>query len=212
MQHPDNMLLKSKTPDPRRANIAALAAVVLPLFAVLNGTVALAADPDPARAARVKALTADEASLRLAIASIQTADAALEAVAKKTAEADKPLLEAALEARKKALEAGNAYLASLVPETDPVEIEARGDAWVRAQNALELANLALAYANERTRMAIARGAEQAAAAAKMPDVVRRDNERLTARKALLEANVQLRIAERRRRAAGLAFEEALRNP
>jgi hypothetical protein len=206
------MLLKSKTPDPRRANIAALAAVVLPLFAVLNGTVALAADPDPARAARVKALTADEASLRLAIASIQTADAALEAVAKKTAEADKPLLEAALEARKKALEAGNAYLASLVPETDPVEIEARGDAWVRAQNALELANLALAYANERTRMAIARGAEQAAAAAKMPDVVRRDNERLTARKALLEANVQLRIAERRRRAAGLAFEEALRNP
>lgn len=206
------MLLKSKTPDPRRANIAALAAVVLPLFAVLNGTVALAADPDPARAARVKALAADEASLRLAIASIQTADAALEAVAKKTAEADKPLLEAALEARKKALEAGNAYLASLAPETDPVEIEARGDAWVRAQNALELANLALAYANERTRMAIARGAEQAAAAAKMPDVVRRDNERLAARKALLEANVQLRIAERRRRAAGLAFEEALRNP
>lgn len=206
------MLLKSKTPDPRRANIAALAAVVLPLFAVLNGTVALAADPDPARAAWLKALAADEVSLRQAIASIQTADAALEAVAKKTAEADKPLLEAALEARKKALEAGKAYLASLVPKTDPVEIEARGDAWVRAQNALELANLALAYANERTRMAIARGAEQAAAAAKMPDVVRRDNERLAARKALLEANVQLRIAERRRRAAGLAFEEALRNP
>ncbi len=196
------------------ANIAALAAFVLPLFAAPTGNVALAAEPEaePTRAARAKALADDEANLRQAIASLEPSDAALEAITKKTAEADKPLLTAALEARKKAREAGTAYLAVLVPETAPSEIDARGDFWVKAQNALELANLALSFANERSRLAAARGAEQAAAAVKMPNIAKCDEERLASRKALQEANLRLRIAERGRRVAGRELEEALRNP
>ena len=61
-------------------------------------------------------------------------------------------------------------------------------------------------------MAIARGADRAAAAGAMPDVVSRDEARLAARRALLEANLRLRIAERERRVAGRSFEESLRNP
>ena len=175
-------------------------------------SVATAADPDPARAARLKALAADQASVRQTIAGLQPADAALESLTKATADADKPLLDAAIAARKKAVEAGNAYLARLVPETDPVEIEVQRDGWIRIQNELELANLALTLANERNRIAISKGAEKAAAAVKMPDVVNRDEELLAARKALLEANLQLRIVERKRRVVGGEFQEALRAP
>jgi hypothetical protein len=195
--------------------IAAAAApllVALLTAQVIFHSVATAADPDPARAARLNALAADQASVRQTIAGLQPADAALESLTKATAEADKPLLDAALAARKKAVEAGNAYLARLVPETDPLEIDVRGDEWIRIRNELELANLALTLANERNRMAISRGAEQAAAAVRMPDVVSRDEERLAARKALLQANLQLRIAERNRRSAGREFEESLRTP
>jgi hypothetical protein len=195
----------ARTPGPTITALAALGAVVLAAQVV-------AADSDPARAAREKALAVDQANLRQTIAGLQPADAALETLAKATAEADKPLLDAAIEARKKAVEAGNAYLAVLVPETDAGEIDVRGDAWLRSQNDLELANLTLAFANERNRMAIARGSEQAAAAVKMPDIIRRDAERLAARKALLEATLRLRVAERNRRTAGREFEESLRTP
>jgi len=196
------------------SSIAAVATLLVALLTaqVVSHSVATAADPDPARAARLNALAPDQASVRHTIAGLQPAEAALESLTKATAAADKPLLDAALAARKKAAEAGNAFLALLVPETDPVEMEVKRDGWIRIQNELELANLALTLANDRNRMAIGRGAEQAAAAVKMPEIVKRDEERLAARKALLEANLQLRIAERNRRSAGGEFEKALRTP
>lgn len=187
-----------------------LLATIAALIALLVQVVATAADP--ARAARLNALAVDQANVRQTIAGLQPTDAALDSLAKKTADADKPLLDAALAARKKAVEAGGAYLALLVPETDPTEIGVHGDQWIRIQNELELANFALALAHARTEMAAKKGAEQGAAAVKMPDVVQRDEERLAARKALLEANLQLRVAERKRRAAGREFEESLRKP
>jgi hypothetical protein len=206
----------------RQSSAARRPAAAIVTLAVLGGTmlparfiahsIATAADPDPARAAREKALAADQASVRQTIAGLQPTDATLEALAKATAEADKPLFDAALAARKRAVDAGNAFLARLVPETDDPAIERERDGWIRIQNDLELANLALAFANERNRMAIARGAERAAAAGAMPDVVSRDEARLAARRALLEANLRLRIAERERRVAGRSFEESLRNP
>jgi hypothetical protein len=196
------------------ATIAAVAPLLVALLVaqVIFHSVATAADPDPARAARLNALAADQASVRQTIAGLQPADAALESLTKATAAADKPLLDASIAARKKAAEAGNAFLVLLVPETNPVEIEVQRDGWIRIQNELELANLAHTLANERNRMAIGRGAEQAAAAVRIPDIVKRDDERLAARKALLEANLQLRIAERNRRCAGGEFEKALRTP
>jgi hypothetical protein len=196
------------------ATIAAVAPLLVALLTaqVIFHSVATAADPDPARAARLNALAAEQASVRQTIAGLQPADAALESLTKATAAADKPLLDAALAARKKAAETGNAFLALLVPETYPREIDVRGDDWIRIRNELELANLALTLANERNRMAIGRGAERAAAAVRMPEIVKCDEERLAARKALLEANLQLRIAERDRRAAGEEFEKALRTP
>jgi hypothetical protein len=197
---------------PRRRGVTVAALAVLFTAPIAAQPVANAADSDPARAAREKALAADQASVRQTIAALQPADAAVEALTKATADADKPLLDAAIAARKKAVEAGNAYLARLIPETDPVEIDVRGDEWIRFRNELELANLAVTFANERNRMAIGRGAEQSAAAVMMPDVVRRDEERLAARKALLDANLQLRVAERNRRSAGREFEESLRTP
>jgi hypothetical protein len=189
-------------------------ATIAALVALLVQGVATAADPnpDPARAARLKALAADQENMRQTIAGLQPTDAALDSISKKTAETDKPLLAAALAARKKAIEAGNAHLALLVPETDPVEIEVRGDEWVRSQNELELATLALALAHDRTAIAARKGTEQAAAAVRMSDVLKRDEGRLAARKALLEANLRLRIAERKRRVAEREFEEALRKP
>jgi len=194
--------------------IAAVPSLLVALLTaqVIFHFVATAADPNPARAARLNALAADQASVRQTIAGLQPADAAVESLTKATAAADKPLLDAAIAARKKAAEAGNAFLARLVPETDPLEIEVQLDEWIRIRNELELANLAVTFANERNRMAISRGAEQAAAAVRMPDIVKRDEERLAARKALLEANLQLRIAERNRRSAGGEFEKALRTP
>jgi hypothetical protein len=192
--------------------LASAALAVLVAIALTAQAVATAADPDPAREARAKALAPGQAALRQAIAGLQPTDAAIEAVTKATAEADKPLLDAALAARKKAVEAGHAYLALLVPETDPLEIDARGDDWIRIRNELELTNLALTFANERNAMASRKGAERAAAAVKMPDVVKRDEARLAARKALLEANLQLRVAERKRRAVGGEFEKTLRAP
>jgi len=194
--------------------IAAVPSLLVALLTaqVIFHFVATAADPNPARAARLNALAADQASVRQTIAGLQPADAAVESLTKATAAADKPLLDAAIAARKKAAEAGNAFLARLVPETDPLEIEVQLDEWIRIRNELELANLAVTFANERNRMAISRGAEQAAAAVRMSDIVKRDEERLAARKALLEANLQLRIAERNRRSAGGEFEKALRTP
>jgi hypothetical protein len=194
----------------RRAPLSAFIAVYVALLAA-HGVVA-GADPEAVRSARLKALAADQANVRQTIAALRPDDTALDSLAKATAAPDKPLLDAALAARQKAVEAGNAYLARLVPETDPVEIELQGDQWIRVQNALELANLALTFANERNRLAIARGAEREASATKMPDLVKRDNERLAARKSLLEANLQLRIAERKRRAAEREFEETLHKP
>jgi hypothetical protein len=192
--------------------LASAALAVLVAIALTAQVVATAADPVPAREARAKALVAEQAALRQTIAGLQPTDAALESLTKATAEADMPLLDAALAARKKAVEAGHAYLALLVPETDPLEIDARGDDWIRIRNELELTNLALTFANERNAMAIRKGAERAAAEVKMPDVVKRDEARLAARKALLEANLHLRVAERKRRAVGGEFEKALRAP
>lgn len=203
---PTNPTRDARGPRGTTISLAALAAILVARAA------ATAADPDPARVARERALAADQAAVRLAIAALRPADTALESLAKATAESDKPLLDAAIATRTRAVAAGNAYLALLVPETDPAEIERCGDEWIRVQNELELANLALAFANERQRLAVARGAEQAAAAVAMPEIVRRDDERLAARRALLEANLRLRIAERARRVAGRDFEEILRQP
>lgn len=194
------------------AGVAAVAEMLVVLFMVLVFAFAAAADPDPARAARLQALAADQASVRQTIAGLQPAAAALEALVKKTAEADRPLLDAAVAARKNAVEVGTAYLALLVPETDPDDIEVVSDRWVESQNELELANLAVAYAHARADMATRKGPEQAAAAVKMQDVLERDNARLAARKALLAANLRLRIVERHRRVAGRTFAEVLSEP
>jgi hypothetical protein len=188
-----------------RATIATLAALVAAQI------VTTAANPDSAQEARLKGLADEEAKVRQTIAGLQPTDTAAGALTKATAEADKPLLDAALAARKQAVEAGNAFLASLNPSADAIEIEVKRDGWIRILNELELANLALTLANDRTRMAVGAGPNQAAAAVKMPDLVRCDEERLAARKALLEANLRLRIAERDRSAAVKEF-HALREP
>jgi hypothetical protein len=145
-------------------------------------------------------------NVRQALAGLQPADAVIESLTKATSEADRPLLDALLAARKKAIDAGTALHAAIVPEADFTEIEVQRDEWIRAQNDLQLASLRLGFANDRAQLAASTGADRPAAAAKLAEVAARDEERLAAHEAVLAATLQARLADRSRSTAARAYE------
>jgi|688.fasta_scaffold07636_11 hypothetical protein len=147
-------------------------------------------------------------NVRQAVAGLHPAAAVLETLMKATPEANKPLLDALLAARQKALAAGAAVHDAIAPEADPLVIEVRRDDWIRAQNDLTLATRALNAANERARLATLPGADRPAAAAKLAEIAARDGEVLAAHAAVLAATLEARLADRSRAAAGKAYGDA----
>jgi len=143
-------------------------------------------------------------NVRQAVAGLQPA-AAIQAFTKATPEANKPLLDALLAAKQKAIAAGDAVHDAITPEADPLEIEMQRDEWIRAQNDVALATQALKDANERARLAALPGADRPAAAAKMAEIAVRDGEVLAAHEAVLAATLEARLADRNRTAAGAAY-------
>jgi hypothetical protein len=146
-------------------------------------------------------------NVRQAVAGLQPAAAALEALAKATPNATKPLLEALLAARIKALAAGAAVHDAITPEADPLAVEVQRDDFVRAQNDLALATRALQAANERARLAALPGADRPAAAAKLAEIAVHDEEVRAAHAAVLAATLNARLADRDRVAAAHAYAE-----
>jgi hypothetical protein len=143
-------------------------------------------------------------NIRQALAGLQPA-AALETLTKATPDANKPLLDALLAARQKALAAGAAVHDAIAPEADPLAIELQRDEWILAQNDLALATRALNAANERARLAALPGADRPAAAEKLAEIAARDEEVLAAHAAMLAATLEARMADRHRAAAVAAY-------
>ena len=154
-----------------------------------------------------QAAAIERLNVRQAVASLPPAAAGLEALRKATPEANKPLLEALLAARLKALKAGAAVHDAITPEADPLEIELRRDDWIRAQNDLALATRALTDANERSRLAALPGADRPAAAAKLAEIAARDKEVLAAHAVALATTLGTRVADRNRAAAARTYSD-----
>jgi hypothetical protein len=144
-------------------------------------------------------------NIRQGVAGLQPAAAALETLTKATPDVNKPLLDALLSARQKAIAAGAAVHDAIAPEADPLGIELQRDEWIRVQNDLALATRALNAANERARLATLPGADRPAAAEKLAEIAARDQEVLAAHAAVLAATLEGRIADRHRTAAGAAY-------
>ena len=129
-----------------------------------------------------------------------------------TPAANKPLLEAVVAARKKALSAGDLFVAAVTPEASWASVEAARDVYQQALDELELATRALTLANGRAGLAARPGASDAAIAAKIADLAKTDDAMLAATKAAREQMIQARSLERKRRAAFKELETALSKP
>ena len=156
-------------------------------------------------------LANEQVEVRQRVFNFQPNDAAIESLTKSTPEANKPLLDALLAAKNKAVDSAATFYAVLTPETNSDDIEVARDIWTQSIHELELAKMAFDFANDRARMGAQKGAEEIVAAAKLAEIMTTDDEQLAARKAAQATALQLRALDRKRRAAVKEF-EALRNP
>jgi hypothetical protein len=152
-----------------------------------------------------QAAAVERLTMRQAVAGLQPGAAAIEALTKTTPEANRPLLDALLTAKEKAVGTGAAVHDALTPEADLLDIELRRDEWIRAQNDLVLASRRLNAANERTRLAALPSADRPAAAAKLAEIAAHDEEVRAAHAAVLAATLDARLVDRSRTAAGKAY-------
>lgn len=149
--------------------------------------------------------------VRIDQAGIQAAQGKMEKLTAGTPPENKALLDALVAARQKKLDAGNAFVAAITPDSSRDDTEIARDPWIQANDELVVADTALNWANERAKMASGKGAADPAVAAKLAEIAKIDEENLAARKASKAANLQVRILDRKRAAAMKEFDTLRQN-
>ena len=173
-----------------------------------------AGDEEAVKAARA-AQAKNEAQCRIAQERVEARQTQAAIPSKESftvaSETDKGLLETALTARQNAITAGNTFVAAIIPEASQSVIEIARDAWLQSQDDLAMARRALTLANERAKMATRPGAADPAAAAKLTELAKIDEDIVAAAKAAKAQTLQGRILERKRAETLQEFEKLLKN-
>jgi len=156
-------------------------------------------------------LANEQLGTRERVFNFQPNDAAIESLTKSTPEANKPLLDAQLAAINKAVDSAATFYAVLTPEANSDDIEVARDLWTQSINELDLAKMALEFANDRAWMGARKRKADIAAAAQPAETMTTDDEKLANRKAAQAIGLQFRALDRKRKAAFREVEALLRN-
>ncbi len=158
------------------------------------------ANADYAKANLLYNQAQDRFNLRNQLAFLQPSESQLTQWKANPNETLKPLVAAAVDAKKKVTDNGNALLAAIKPEATPADLDTARDAFQQSQDELDLANRTVNYAINRQQLS-QRAGTNADVIAKVEALAKADADYLAALKLAKEQAFKARLLERKRNAA-----------